>query len=86
MSIKLLAAKIPAKFRREILEMNIINTAIAVPYDPSMQYLLEVYKEYINPNEDAQCGRCLTRVLSHWKDMCPYLLELERSQKLLDSL
>jgi hypothetical protein len=86
MTTRQLSELIPAEYRREILELNIINTAIAQPTDPSMQYLGKIWKEYIEKDFAPDCPLCYTRVLDNLKQMQKHFIEIERETKLLDQL
>ncbi len=86
MTGKELANKIPAHYRKEILELNLVAKAVAVTYNESMAYLLIIYKDYINPDERTDCNLCCARVLDQFKKMLPYFIELEKDNRMLDQL
>lgn len=83
MTIKQLAAQIPAEYRREILLTNMIATAVPNMQDKAMHYLFTIWKNYINPEEKGDCILCFKRVLDNYKAMQETLIELERESNLL---
>lgn len=83
MSGERLAKLIPPEYRKEILELRMIDTAQALIGDTTMHYLSIVWKEYIEPTFSADCNLCLARVLRNMKKMKPVLIELEKNSKLL---
>lgn len=86
MNQKQIAQMIPAEYRREILDTNMINRASAHTGDASMNYLGVIWNNYIAPEENLSCSLCLERVLSNFKSLQPYLIELEKESKLLSEL
>lgn len=86
MSPKQIAACIPAHYRKEILELQIIETAQPIAADGGMQYLAVLWKNYIAPTEDINCPRCYERVLKNFKELLPLLADLEKESKLLESI
>lgn len=86
MTARQIAALIPAKYRTEILETNMIATAQAVATDGPMSYLATLWKEYIAPHEDIRCPLCLARILKNYHELQPFLVDLEKQTKLLDQL
>lgn len=86
MTLTELAAQIPAEYRTEILQMNLIGKAMATTADASMNYLGVIWKNYINADEKLDCGLCLERVLNNYRQMVPAFIELEQQKRLLDSI
>jgi hypothetical protein len=86
MTLLQIAALIPAEYRSEILKLNMIQQAKADTSNTTMHYLLNVWKEYVEPGIDPGCGICLSRVLNNLKELQPHLVELERNNNLLKSL
>lgn len=84
MSLVTIANLIPAEYRKEILELNIIEKAVAIAGDPNMDYLSTIWKDYIEPDFEPDCPLCFTRVLKNFKNLKPTLIELEKNSKLLD--
>lgn len=81
------AAKlIPAEYRKEILDTNMISTAASNRGNVEMQYLATVWKTNIEPDFKETCGICLTDLLRKLVAIQPYLIELEKESRLLDSL
>lgn len=83
MSVERIAALIPAEYRKEILELNMIDTAIAQHTDTTMHYLAVVWKNYIEHDFKAECNFCLARVLKNMNAMKPILIKMELDSKLL---
>lgn len=86
MTIRTIAEKIPAEYRKEILQLNMINQATASTMDAKMMYLANVWKNYINPDEDLSCGLCLQRILKNYQQLQTTFIEMEKQSKLLESL
>lgn len=86
MSIKKIAALIPAEYRKEILELNMIQRAVANSADATMSYLATIWKNYIEPDFTGDCNLCYGRVLDNFKQMKPYLVEMEKVNNLLVEL
>jgi hypothetical protein len=83
MSAERIAQLIPPEYRKEILELNMIDTAIAQHTDTTMHYLAVVWKNYIEKDFKAECNFCLARVLKNMKSLKPILIRLELESKLL---
>lgn len=86
MTVTQIAALIPDEYRKEILQMNMIGSAIATTTDPTMQYLGTIWKNYVAPQESLDCGLCMERILKNYKQMQPVFLEMEKKSNLLDSI
>lgn len=80
------AGKIDPIFRKEMLELQVIEHAQPVRENESMAYLVNIYINYIDVTFKATCEKCLTRILKHFRSMRPYLKELEKNSNLLKSL
>lgn len=85
MNIRQIAELIPAEYRREILELNMIDNAIATNTDATMGYLGVIWKNYIEPDFSPDCNLCYGRVLTNFKQMKKTLCELEQESQLLKS-
>lgn len=71
------AEKIPAQIRTIIKEKNLIDAAsiYAVKGSP-MEYLFDVYAEFLDPSGEFQnfeCPRCRQHVLENFKKLKPFL-------------
>lgn len=86
MSLRKLAQLIPAEYRKEILDLNMIDTAIPNNTDTSMHYLGVIWKEYIEPDFTPDCNLCYSRVLDNMKKLKPILVELEQQHRLLNQV
>lgn len=86
MTIKQIAELIPAEYRKEILLTNMIGRAIPVYSDSSMFYLGTIWKNYVSPDESLECGLCLERILTNYRQLEPLFIELEKQNNLLDAL
>lgn len=85
MTLRQIALLIPAEYRREILELNMIDNAIANNTDATMGYLGVIWKNYIEPDFSPDCNLCYGRVLTNFKAMKKTLCELEQESQLLKS-
>lgn len=85
MTLKELAKKIPESYRREILQLNMINNAVTVSSDSNMDYLFTIWKNFIEPDGSLSkdCGLCLERIRNNYVQMQPIFIELEREAQLL---
>lgn len=81
-----LAAKIPEEYRKEIVELQIIDKAQAVASNESMIYLATIWKNYIDASLDPKCGLCYERVLKNFRKMKPAFIALDKGDKMLDKL
>lgn len=88
MSLKRIAALIPKEYRKEILELNIIEHSAfenGVP-NGSMNHLIIIWKDYVEPDFKAECNRCITRMMDNYKALKPTLMEMHKEEKLLNEL
>lgn len=83
---KRLAERIPAEYRKEILEMNMIQEAQGSNTNSTMMYLVVIYKNYIEPTFSPDCNLCCGRALDAFKLMLPYLVELEKGSNALNEV
>lgn len=79
------AERLPAQIRKIILDEGWIDTAINVqePNTP-MEYLFDQYMQYIDvsgEHDDFTCGQCRQAVLTEWKKLKSYLIELENDSE-----
>jgi len=81
-----LAESIPAEYRKEIVEMNMIQEAKAQSTDPFMIHLSVIYRNYIDGTFSLDCNLCAGRCLDVWKVMLPHLVELEKNSNTLDKV
>lgn len=86
MSVKKLAALIPPEYRKEILDLEMIDKAIPNNTDTTMHYLSVIWKNYIEPDFDPACNLCYSRVLDNMKKAKPILIELEKQSRLLNDI
>jgi hypothetical protein len=78
-----IAKLIPPEYRREILELNMIDNAVAQHTNSSMHYLGVVWKNYVEKEFTPDCNFCYARVLRNFKAIKPILIQLELESKLL---
>lgn len=87
---KSLAKKIPASIReRDLLSpQDLINNAVASPQDPYVKKLAKIWYMFIEPNGDLDmgCGKCLSNVISNFKELLPELKALKQEEELLNQL
>lgn len=81
-----IADLIPSEYRKEILEMNIVEEAQAVATNPSMQYLGVIWKNYVERDFDPQCGLCYTRVLDNFRALKKTFIAMEQGSDLLNDV
>jgi len=88
MTLNEIASLIPAEYRREILQTNMISQAIANTADPSMYYLLNIWQTYVDPANkiDVGCGLCREQILNNYRGIQETLVTLEKQSQLLASL
>ncbi len=88
MTLRQIAARIPAEYRKEILQTNMISNATASNADASMSYLLTIWQNYVEPDEiiDIGCGLCKERILKNYRELQAILLDLEKESNLLNGL
>jgi hypothetical protein len=79
---------IPAEYRSEILELNMIARAQANSQDTTMEYLMQIWGTYIEPGShlDAACGLCRERILKNYRQLQPVMVELKKQENLLKAL
>lgn len=91
MSNYLAAKQIPVKFRKKLLEENIIYKAIPAAGDIQMSVLVILYNTYIFTESepiamDNPCLACLGKVLDIFKLLEPELVTLEKELKMMQSI
>lgn len=91
LSQKKIAAQIPAKFRKQILEDNVIYKAVPVSGDVHMKILGIVFENYVYPQGekidwDNPCQLCLRNIHTQFKALEKFLVALEKESKLIDSI
>lgn len=86
MKISEIAAAIPAEYRKEILETNMIADSIAQRGNPQIEYLANVWKVYVEAAFNPTCNRCLETLKRNFVIMQPILIKLEQESKLLNDL
>lgn len=86
MTARQIADRIPAEYRKEILDLNMINQANAIAGDTHMYYLMTVWKNYIEPSFEPDCNLCLARVLKNFKLLKQHFINLEQENQLLNEV
>jgi hypothetical protein len=84
--LKELARLIPMEYWREIMDLKMIDQAVAMHGNETMHYLGVIWKNYIEPDFTPDCGLCYTRVLNGFKQMAPYYSELKSENNFLDAI
>ncbi|NCX93167.1 MAG: hypothetical protein EBX40_00610 [Gammaproteobacteria bacterium] len=87
--LKKQAARLPAKYRKQILEDNVIYKAVAQQGDTHMEILFLLYSNYYEPYNKSlrrDCVQCLHSILTKFQNMERSFIQLEREAKLLDSI
>ncbi len=86
MTLRQLAEKIPAEYRREILLLNMISKAQPNAGDKLMNYLVTIWKNYIDSERPATCALCFVGILNDYKTIQAELIKLEKERQLLNSI
>ncbi|HQW16466.1 MAG TPA: hypothetical protein PLG68_17155 [Niabella sp.] len=81
-----IAAMIPAEYRKEILEMDMVANAHPTSTCNTMHYLATIWKNYIEPTFTGDCNLCYSRVLNNYKQLLPTLIDLEKQAKLMNAV
>lgn len=84
MSLRRIADLIPEEYRKEILELNMIDQAVANATDPTMYYLGTIWKNYVEPGFTGDCNLCYGRLLDNYKQLKKVFIEMEKEKKLLN--
>lgn len=79
-----IAKLIPKKYRKEILEKNMIANAQGHFSDNNTTYLHTVWQHFVEP-EIGTCSVCLQRVLDNFRKMQQTLVDVARKESLLDN-
>lgn len=72
--------------RKHILTENLISSAAPIQSNESMRKLGIYWKVYVEPDFKPECGLCLNRILNNYRQLQPYLIELEQNSNLLDAI
>lgn len=83
-----IAGLIPAKYRRKLLEENVIYKAAAQQEDPHMQVLWVVWTTFIDSSGalSKDCLYCLTTILENFKELEPHLVQRHKEDTMLDEI
>lgn len=80
----IIAKRVPAGIRKNILEEQFIDKATNVDVKGTpMEYLFDVYEEFIDANgehDDWNCHLCREHILHEWRKLKPYLEELQSTK------
>lgn len=85
MNYQEIAKLIPASYRKEILETNMIANAVGIGGNPEMFYLHSVWKQFIEP-EIGDCALCFQRVLTNFRQLQQTFIDLKQADELLQTL
>ena len=86
MRLREIAQLIPGEYRREILELNMIDNAVAIANNPDMNYLGVIWKNYVDSGFTGDCNLCYGELLKNLKALKGTLIELENESKMLNAL
>lgn len=86
MSLRKIAERIPHEYRRELLELNLIDIAVATDGNEPMHYLVVIWQQYIELDFQEDCNLCRSRVLTNFKGIKKTLIELEQEYQLLKTV
>lgn len=81
-----IAAQIPDEYRKEMLELNMIDDAVAVENNQPMHYLCVIWKNYVEADFEPECNLCRSRVLKNMRAMKNEFIQLEKNHNLLQGL
>lgn len=81
--LRQIAGQIPAEYRKELLELNFIDSAVASADNQPMHYLVVIWKNYVEKDFEPECNLCRARVLTNFRAMKKDLIELEKEYNLL---
>lgn len=82
-----IAEKIPASYRSEMLNMNIIAQANVTRGNEPMEYLYTIWREFVEPTiSETPCNLCNNRVLENYRKLLPLFIEMEKENTLLKLL
>jgi len=84
-TLEKIAQLIPAEYRKEILELNMIDSATAIAGNMNMHYLAVIWKNYIEPSFSPDCPLCYSRVLQNFRQLKSILVKMEQDANLLKS-
>jgi hypothetical protein len=95
-----IAALIPPDFRRQLLENNEIYKAVPENNDLNMQVLFVLYSNFIDPNNamyaykstdgyieiQTTCKICLNNIIAKFRELEPFLVQLEKEKQLYENI
>lgn len=87
MTLYQLAKLLPEKYRRQMLDGNVIYKAIAKAGDAHMTMLVIYWNNYIDAGGtpvDDTCNICLNNILTKFKALLPHFVQLEKESQLLE--
>lgn len=87
MTYEELARQLPTKYRRHLLDNNVIYKALPSGNDPHMEMLWIYWKGYFDTGAADfrnACNLCLNNVLSKFKLMEGFFIKIEKESKLLE--
>lgn len=77
------AKLIPAEVREELIKGRIIEQAVNFQENPFMEYIFDVYEEFIDrtgEHDDWTCFKCREAVLKKMRELQPYIIQLNNEQ------
>lgn len=80
------ARLIPDEYRKEIIELDLVNKAKAQTTDGTMNYLGVIWKNYIDPGYELTCNSCCDKVLKAFRLMLPIFINIEKENRLLKAV
>jgi hypothetical protein len=87
-SLRKLVLLIPKKYRKQLLDQNVIYRAKPNAQDPAMQVLHTVWTTFIDREGDyaIECAYCCQNIIKNFQGLQSELVALAQEENLLDKL
>lgn len=86
MTLYQMAKQLPDKYRKHLIEENVIYKAIAKADDTHFKMLVIYWENYFDASlkVDTACNICLNGLLNKFKLLEPYFVQIEKESQLLE--
>lgn len=74
----------PTSILKTMLEKNIIAKAVPVVGNKNMEYLMILWKDYVETDLEISCGLCYKRILDNFKSLQPLFITKVKGENLID--
>lgn len=83
-----IALLIPAEYRKQILEENVIYKAVPASNDRHMSILFTIWTHYIDPGTPVKmdCPYCLADIIKNFQGLQEAFIEIAKDEAFLESL